>query len=58
MPNNIIRKAIEIFKSKLPEAHGKFRPLLSERNGNEVEFFSEDGLFCIVNVRSQMIKGI
>ena len=53
-----IQKAIEIFKTKLPEARGKFRPIVSERNANVVEFFCEDGLYCSVNVRSGSIKGI
>ena len=53
-----IQKAIEIFKANLPEARGKFRPMVSERNGSEVDFFTEDGLYCTVNIRSGRIKGI
>ena len=53
-----IQTAIEIFKANLPEARGKFRPTVSERNSNEVEFYSEDGLYCIINIRSRAVKGI
>ena len=52
----MIQKAIEIFKAQLPEARGKFRPVVSERNANEVEFYSEDGLYCVGNVRSGKVK--
>ena len=58
MKNNIIQTAIEIFKAKLPEARGKFRPTVSERNSNEVEFYCEDGLYCTINVRSAAVKGL
>jgi len=53
-----IQQGIEIFKARLPEAKGKFRPRLSETNGNVVEFWTEDGLYCSINVRSGQIKGI
>lgn len=55
---SIIQKAIEIFKTKLPEAKGKFRPVVSERNSNVVEFFTEGILYCTINIRSDAIKGI
>ena len=58
MTNNKIQAAIEIFKAKLPEAKGKFRAMVSETNGNVVEVFSEDGLYCTVNVRSGAVGGI
>lgn len=53
-----IRKAITIFKEELPGAKGKFRAYVSETNGNEVDIFNEEGLYCTVNVRSERIKGI
>ena len=53
-----IQRAIEIFKEKLPEAKGKFRPTVSERNKNEVEFYCESGLYCTINIRSGALKGI
>ena len=53
-----IKRAIEIFREKLPEAKGKFRPAVSERNKNEVEFFCESGLYCTINIRSGAVKGI
>ena len=53
-----IQAAIAIFKASLPEARGKFRPMVSERNGNEVEFFTDGILYCTVNTRNRMIKGI
>lgn len=53
-----IQKAITIFKTELPGAKGKFRPRVSETNGNEVEFFCEDGLYCTINIRSGKVKGI
>ena len=53
-----IRKAIEIFKASLPEARGKFRPKISEQNSNDVDFFTDDGLYCTVNVHSGKIKNI
>jgi len=52
------QKAIEIFKAAMPNARGKFRAMLSEANGNEVDFFCEDGLYCTINVRSGKVKGI
>ena len=58
MNNQKIQRAIEIFKSKLPEAKGKFRAMVSEANGNIVEIFSEAGLYCSVNIRSGNISGI
>jgi len=51
-----IKSAVVIFKDKMPGAKGKFRAYASERNSNEVDFFTESGLYCIVNVRSKMIK--
>lgn len=53
-----IQKAIEIFKAKLPGVKGKFRPYVSEANGNEVDFFSDDGLYCTVNIRVATVRGI
>ena len=53
-----ISKAIEIFKSELQGAKGKFRAHVSDANGNEVDIFSEDGYYCTINVRSGRIKGI
>ena len=53
-----ISKAIEIFKSELQGAKGKFRAYASETNGSEVEIFNEDGYYCTINVRSGKIKGI
>jgi len=53
-----IERAIEIFKTQLPEAKGKFRPVISERNGNLVEFFADGILYCTVNVRSGAVGGI
>jgi len=53
-----IQKAIEIFKAILPEAHGKFRPRISDQNANDVDFFTDDGLYCTVNIRSGKIKNI
>ena len=53
-----IQTAIEIFKAQLPEAKGKFRPVASEANSNVVDFFTEDGLYCSINVRSGRISGI
>ena len=58
--NQKIQKAIEIFKTQLPEARGKFRPEVSENNSNEVHFYlsGADGVYCVVNVRSGTVKGI
>ncbi len=56
--NDTIQAAIALFKSKLPLAKGKFRTALSESNRNEVDFFSEDGLYCSIDVRNGKIKGI
>jgi hypothetical protein len=53
-----IKSAINIFKSKLPEAKGKFRAYISEQNANVVDIFSETGLYCSVNVRSGVIHGL
>jgi len=59
MTNNMkIRTAIEILKKNLPELSGRFRGCVSEHNGNVVDIFSESGLYCTVNIRSQAIKGI
>jgi len=55
---NTLKIAIEIFKNRLPEATGKFRPMVSDRNSNEVDFFCEDGLYCTINVRSGAVKNI
>jgi len=51
-----IQTAIEIFKVKLPEAKGKFRPRVSELNSNIVEFYSEDGFYCTINIRTEGVK--
>ena len=56
--NNKIEKAIELFKEKLPDAKGKFVPRPSQTNGNEVEITSDGILYCTVNIRSGLIKGI
>lgn len=58
--NNIekIQQAIAIFKAELPSAKGKFRPYISEANGNVVEFFNEDGLYCTININTGAVKGI
>ena len=56
--NEKIKKAIEIFKTQLSGAKGKFRAFVSETNGNEVEFVNDSGLYCIINVRSMRIRGI
>ena len=56
--NDTIKTAIEIFKGGMPGAKGKFRACVSERNRNDVDIFSEAGLYCTVNVRSGMIKGV
>jgi len=53
-----IKSAIDIFKSKLPDVKGKFRAFVSESNSNEVDIFSETGLYCTVNVRSGMLRGV
>ena len=58
MTNQKIQTAIEIFKSKMPEAKGKFRAAVSEVNGNVVEVFCEAGLYCAVNIKSGSISGI
>jgi len=54
--NDKIRKAIEIFKAQLPEAKGKFRPMVSAVNGNVVEFFTDGILYASINIRSGMVK--
>ena len=36
-----IKKAIEIFKTQLSEAKGKFHPMISGTNSNVVEFFTD-----------------
>lgn len=51
-----IRKAIEIFKTALPEAKGKFRPVLSATNGNIVEFFTDGILYATVNLRTGGVR--
>ena len=43
-------KAVEIFKSNLPEARGEFRMEISRANQNEVEFFNGSSLYCTINV--------
>lgn len=53
-----IQKAITIFKTKMPDAKGKFRAYISDAEGNNVDIFNEDGLYCTVNIRSGNIKGI
>ena len=57
-PADKIKSAIEIFKAKLPEARGKFRAYASHSNANEVDIHSEDGLYCIINVKSRTAKAI
>ena len=56
--NNKIKTAIEIFKARLPEAKGKFSARASETNSNEIEILSDGILYCIVNIRNGMLKGI
>ena len=51
-----IQKAIEIFKTNLPEAKGKFSARVSEINNNIVEFFTDGILYASVNVRSGAVK--
>lgn len=53
-----LQKAIEIFKAKLTGVHGSFNASASESNSNEVEIYSEEGLYCTINIRSGRIKGI
>ena len=53
-----ITAAIEIFKAVLSGAKSKFRAYISETNSNEVEFFNESGLYCVVNIRSGSVRGI
>jgi len=54
-----ITAAITIFKSVFPDARGKFRPVVSEHNGNEVEFYlADEGLYCTVNIHSGKVKEI
>ena len=50
-----IKKAIEIFKTQLPEARGKFRADVSEENGNVVHIYNEAGLYASVNIRSKAV---
>ena len=58
MNNDKIRKAIEIFKEKLPDAKGKFGARPSQTSGNEVEITSDGILYCTVNILSGLVKGI
>ena len=53
-----IQKAIEIFKTSLPEAKGKFSARLSELNSNVVEILSDGILYCSINTHSGLIKGV
>ncbi len=53
-----IQKAIEIFKTQLSGAKGKFRAYISETNSNEVEFMCEEGLYCTINIKSGAVKNI
>jgi len=55
---NKTQRAIEIFKAKLPDAKGNFKAYASESNQNEVDIFSDDGLYCTVNVKTEKIKNI
>lgn len=57
MPSKI-QKAIQIFKSEMPEAKGKFNAHSSESNSNEIDIFSESGLYCTINVQSGRVKNI
>jgi len=54
--NEKIKKAIEIFKSTLPEARGKFRPMVSGTNSNVVEFFTDGILYASINIRSGVVR--
>ena len=57
--NPKIQAAIEILKAY--GVTGKFRGArISEANGNVVEFYMADvdGIYCTVNVRSGMVKGL
>jgi len=56
--NEKIAAAVEIFKAKMASVHGKFRAYVSEANANEVDIFSDEGLYCTINIRSRMVKGI
>ena len=56
MTNERIRIAVEIFKTEMDGAKGKFRAYQSESNSNEIDIFSESGLYCTVNVISKRIK--
>ena len=56
-PKEKIEKAIEIFKAKFPGVTG-LRAYNSEANANEVDFMGEDGLYCIINIRSRAVKGV
>lgn len=51
-----IKKAIEIFKTALPEAKGSFRAMVSERNGNIVEISTNGILYATVNLRSGAVR--
>ena len=53
-----IKKAVEIFEKKFPEMKYWYVPYISEINGNDVDIFTEDGLYCVVNVRSGKVKNI
>ena len=58
MMNDKIQTALKLFKELLPEVKGKFRAMISERNGNEVDIFDDSGLYCTINIRSRTVKGI
>lgn len=56
--NPKIQKAYEIFKSTLSEAKGKFKAVESKANSNEVDIYTDDGLYCTINIRSGKVKCI
>jgi len=57
MPGKI-EKAVEIFKTNYPDFKWWYAPYVSEANGNCVDIFTEDGLYCTINIRSGNIKNI
>jgi len=54
--NDKITTAIEIFTNKFPDFEWWYAPYSSEVNGNEIDIFTEDGLYCTVNVKNKKIK--
>ena len=53
-----IEKAIQIFTATFPDFQWKYTPYESTANGNLVDIFTEDGLYCTINVRSGKVKNI